>query len=315
MVDWVVGCSMIMVGVGLVQFFFGYDIARNIRIPGLQYNAQISDIQVRSIFNRPRGTALHPIEYGVVQRPSSRSPTGGRAGSGRSERSSQSALCSSARWCRSAGLRSSASPSLESCCSSARPGSNASILVAATVGGIVVAGTLVNGLVGTIRSLFTGTEHDPSVQARLDRFPAVVELVAEYPWLGRGFGTYTPEDYFLLDNEIQKTAIESGLIGVAALVLFIVFVATVAWRARGTDESNRLLGTALAASILGIFISTYTFDAFFYKILMGLVYLCIGLVGAFWRLSTVDRVGSGLPKWSSGTRTLAHSAGRPAVTA
>ena len=178
-----------------------------------------------------------------------------------------------------------------------------------------MAGTLVNGLVGTIRSLFTGAEHDPSVQARLDRFPAVVELVAEYPWLGRGFGTYTPEDYFLLDNEIQKTAIESGLIGVAALVLFIVFVATVAWRTRGTDESNRLLGTALAASILGIFISTYTFDAFFYKILMGLVYLCIGLVGAFWRLSTVDRVGSGVPTWSSGTRPVAQTARGPAVTA
>jgi O-antigen ligase len=314
-VNLVIGCSMVMVGVGLVQFFFGYDLARSVRIPGLQYNAQIAEIQTRSIFNRPRGTSLHPIEYGVVA----------------------AALLPLAYW-RASALRTKrallpvaalflgamVSISRSAVLSFAVVGvvllvgttwKQRFVLVASTVAGVVVAGTLVNGLVGTIKSLFTGAEHDPSVQARLERFPDVVKLVSEYPWLGRGFGTYTPEDYFLLDNEIQKTAIESGLIGVAALVLFIVFVCTVAWRARGTDELSRLFGIALAASILGIFISTYTFDAFYYKILMGVVYLCIGLVGAFWRLTAADRVQNALPDWSTETRTLAPSAGQPAITA
>ena len=154
---------------------------------------------------------------------------------------------------------------------------------------VVVVGTLVDGLVGTLRSLFTTAESDPSVQARIDRIPRVFELIAEYPWLGRGFGTYTPEDYFLLDNEIQKTAIESGLIGVAVLIIFIGFVSTMAWRTRVGEERTVLPGTALAATILGLFVSSYTFDAFFYRILTGVLFLCIGLTGAMYRITAAER--------------------------
>src|SRR5690606_31285301 len=113
------------------------------------------------------------------------------------------------------------------------------------------------------------------------------------------FGTYTPEDYFLLDNEIQKTTIESGLVGVAILILFIGFVVTIAWRLRGRDDLGRLRGVAPIATILAIFISTYTFDAFFYKILMGLLYLSIGLVGAMWRLTADERNAADLAGSSS----------------
>ena len=97
-VDWLIGCAMVMVTVGLIQFFFGYDLARNIRIPGLQYNAQIAEINMRSDFNRPRATAGHPIEFGVVSAAVLRSLTGGRAGGAPSERSSRSQRCSSPRW-------------------------------------------------------------------------------------------------------------------------------------------------------------------------------------------------------------------------
>lgn len=313
-VDWIVLCSMLMVTVGLMQFFTGYDLARHIRIPGLQFNAQIAEINSRSIFNRPRGTALHPIEYGVVC----------------------AALLPLAYW-RASRLRTKmayvpvAALFLAAMVSLSRSavlsfavlgivlmlgGSWRQRLafVAATIGGVVAAGVLVNGLVGTIFSLFTGTESDPSLQARLDRFPAVVELVSEHPWLGRGFGTYTPIDYFLLDNEIQKTAIESGLVGVAVLVIFIFFVVTISWRTRGHDDLSRLRGSALAATILGIFISTYTFDAFFYKILMGTLYMCIGLVGAIWRLTRAERNQAATTFTTDATRALAAPGPQPLAT-
>ena len=125
-----------------------------------------------------------------------------------------SCRCSSGPWCRSAGLQSSASQSSESCCSSARPGNNASSswhlrsLASwwqepwSTVSS--ERSRVCSPVLSTIRACRPGWNGSPTCQTRL-----------EYPWLGRGFGTYTPEDYFLLDNEIQKTAIKSGLIGVA----------------------------------------------------------------------------------------------------
>ena len=89
---------------------------------------------------------------------------------------------------------------------------------------VVAAGSAVPGLVGTLRSLFQQAENDPSVQARLDRTPEVLRLIAEYPWFGRGFGTFTPEEYLLLDNEIQKMAIEIGFVGVAMFIGFIMTI-------------------------------------------------------------------------------------------
>jgi O-antigen ligase len=314
-VDWLIGCAMVMVTVGLIQFFFGYDLARNIRIPGLEYNAQIAEINMRSDFNRPRATAGHPIEFGVVS--AALLPLAyWRA----SCRHSKRALIPIAALFLAAMVSLSRSAVLSFAILGIVMLVGVSwrqrvVMVAATIGGIVVAGTLVSGLVGTIRSLFTGVEHDPSVQARLARWPAVVELVSEHPWLGLGFGTYSPEDYFLLDNEIWQTTIENGLIGLAALVLFIVLVTTVAWRTRGKDELSRLLGTALAATILGIFISTYTFDSFHFKILMGTLYLSIGLVGAIWRITAADRTGTSDPQLATREVEPIASRPRPTVTA
>ena len=56
-------------------------------------------------------------------------------------------------------------------------------------------------------------------------------------------------------------------------------------------------GTALAATILGLFISSYTFDAFFYRILTGVLYLSIGLVGAMYRITAPERAAAEATKW------------------
>ena len=93
---------------------------------------------------------------------------------------------------------------------------------------VAACGVVVNGLIGTLTGMFSQASEDPSVQARLARFPRVLALVAENPLWGRGFGTYNIDEYFLLDNEIQKTVIETGFIGLTLLVVFIFFVVGVA---------------------------------------------------------------------------------------
>ncbi len=126
----------------------------------------------------------------------------------------------------------------------------------------------------------------PASRRVSDRTPEVLRLMSEHLWFGRGFGTFTPSEYLLLDNEIQKMAIEIGLVGVA---VFVVFIVTVVWTA-GVTEPGRVgtptegLPVTLTASILGIAVSFYTFDAFFYHILTGVLYTSIGLVGALWNV-------------------------------
>ena len=156
---------------------------------------------------------------------------------------------------------------------------------------MLTAGVLVNGLVGTLRSLFTSADTDPSVQARLDRTPRVLALIAEHPYFGRGLGTFSIEHDFLLDNEIQKTAIESGLVGAAILIGLVIVVAVIGIRLRADDDLDRLTSRVLVTTIIGLFISSYTFDSFHYRILTGILFLFIGLIGALHRI-TGDEQGN-----------------------
>ena len=92
---------------------------------------------------------------------------------------------------------------------------------------LVACWVAIPGLVGTLRSLFQNADNDPSVQARLDRTPEVLRLITEHLWFGRGFETSSHlRSIPRLDNEIQKMAIETGLIGVA---VFVAFIVTVVW--------------------------------------------------------------------------------------
>ncbi len=306
-------CAMFMVLMGTVQFFFTYDPTTLIRIPGLIMDSS-AQIGQRSNFNRPFGTTLHPIEYGVVA----------------------AALVPLAYWMARVERRRRAYfvavalgfAAMSSLSRSAVLAIAVAVIVllfgvswrqrAAIMGAGVVfimfVGVTVKGLIGTLRNLFTTADNDSSVQARVDRIPKVLNLISQHPWLGRGFGTYNLDDYFLLDNQLQMSAIETGLIGVAVLVLFIGFISLMSWRTRVGGERGTLPGTALAATILGLFISSYTFDAFFYRILTGVLYLSIGLVGAMYRITAPERTPPGSRGSTSRcSRSVASSSRRRSV--
>ncbi len=271
--------------IGLLQFFFGLDLTTVLRPPGLVVNNAASGVSTRSIFNRPSGTALHAIEFGVVA--SALVPVAWwRAKHGhRWHRLVLGCLALSAMI----SISRSAVLALGIGVAVLLLGSNwrdRFTLVGAGLAFVGAAGVLIPGLVGTLRSLFTNSDVDPSVQARISRTPAVLRLIEEHKWFGRGFGTYTPEEYFLLDNEIQKMAIETGVVGVAifaGLILCVVWTAMITVR-RSANTGADGLALALLASALAIVISFYTFDAYFYRILMGVLFVNFGLISALWRL-------------------------------
>lgn len=284
-----------MATVGVVQFFTGFDPARYLRVPGLTANYQSVGVGGRSVFNRPFGTALHPIEFGVVC--ASVLPLGFHAvmyapNPVRRRRAgialalvtlgipisiSRSAILSLAvgivamvgvwGWRR-----------------------RANVAVGGLVATVLVWGAI-PGLLGTIRGLFVGLDTDPSITARTDRVPRIIELFSQRPLLGRGLGTYSVDDYFLVDNEWYVSAIELGAIGVTVLALFILITALAARRAGRLvgDARGRHLGYAIAASILALFASIGTFDAFFYRIFSGMLFL---LIGAAWALLRISRTRS-----------------------
>ncbi len=50
------------------------------------------------------------------------------------------------------------------------------------------------------------------------------------------------------------------------------------------------LGYAIAAGILGLTVSLFTFDALFYSVFRSTLFLLLGMAGALWRLTRGDEV-------------------------
>lgn len=278
---------------GILQWMTGRLL--QFTVPGLVVNHDPVGVGARSIFNRPRGTALHPIEFSVVLAALFPLALHFALESGGTRKDRR-------RLGIGAGIIALGVP-----ISISRSGivvlAVAMVVMmaswhwrrrinAAIVGSIAIPllWLTVPGLVGTLRGLFRGAEYDPSIQARIERVPRVMELIREYPWFGRGVGTYSHNDYFLIDNEVYVSTIELGLVGICItfglLLLAIVAARTTRHHPGSTRETNHL-ATALIAGVAGIAVSLATFDAFHYRILTGILFLYIGAIGAIWRFTRV----------------------------
>lgn len=288
----VVGAAAMSV-VGMLQFFFGLDIARFVSIPGLTPRSDLAFIQERSIFRRVAGTAGHPIEFGVTLAlilPLAVhfvvSPNGNR------RRRDVVAL----------GLIAAAIPMSLSRSATLGAIVAGAVLFAGWTGAqrrkaliiapafAIVMRLLVPGLLGTIKSLFLNLGNDPSIQGRTDDYAYVEQFFAKSPIVGRGWGTFVPEQYTTLDNQYLGQAVETGVLGVAALLsLFIVGVTCARGvRLRANDEGTRHLGQALAASVAVAMVTFITFDGLGFPMVTLTTFLLLGVTGALWRLSVTE---------------------------
>lgn len=291
----VVAAGSVMAAIGIIQFTTGWDPVPLIRVPGLRYDPRFLNIPTRSLFNRPYGTSLHPIEYGVVS--AAILPVAIHFG-----------LYGSTRRSRSWAWLSTVLFALAVPMSLSRAGIVAMFIamvflasgwtwiqrltfIAYGAAFTVLMSVTIPGLLGTLRGLFTNADTDPSIISRRERVSQVLDLISERPWLGRGHGTYSPEDYFLLDNQYYQTAIEGGVVGVVVVILTLfvggICIARGA-RLRARTEASHHLGQALAAPIAGFAVATYTFDAFFYPAFTGTLFLLIGAAAALWRIEEAD---------------------------
>ncbi len=281
---------------GMVQFFTNFDIAAYVKIPGLVANAGLAD-EIRTGFRRISVTASHPIEYGVflamvwpiaihfaLRAITPKARRWWWAGVG------IISLALAMSLSRSAVLGVFAAAIVIAIPWSWRRRINTLAIVLVFLGAMRL---MVPGLVGTLRNLFTHVTADPSYQARQVRLPIAFQFIHARPFLGRGYGTLLPDQKYHLvpmDNQLIKTAIETGLVGLAALLaLFVVgFLTARGARRRAVDSTTRDLAQTLAASILAGSLSFYTFDALFYPMVTGMIALLLGVIGALWRLVRQD---------------------------
>lgn len=287
----VVWCASAFALMGIVQWMVGLSPESYVQVPGLTLQAVDINVQ-RSLFTRVQSTALHPIEFGVVLAASL--PLAlhyalmGRA-DGRP--------LTRWRWVPVVLVLTAIPLSV----------SRASVL-GVVVGGLtawvawswrvrfnaIVAGILMGvamraafpGVLGTLLSSFLWAGEDPSIEGRTNDYPRAMAYILERPWLGRGLGTFTPEQYFFLDNEYLNLLLTAGLVGAATLVAFFL-VAMGLGRGvyhHAASPVSRSLGQALTACTAVTAVTWFTYDGFAFRLNAGLAFVLVGATAALWRL-------------------------------
>jgi O-antigen ligase len=283
--------------VAALQFRLNLDVTPYLReLPGFSANtaeAGYAAIGSRGALNRVTGTAIDPIELGVVA--GMLLPLAVYLAMHDVERSK------GRRWfpviCIAVAIAASVSRSAILAAGIALgvliislPPARRLRALAAVLLGVACVFMTAHGLMGTLKSFFLAGTSDPSVAHRVNNYPMVEQLVRAAPWFGQGGGTYIAQNQlFILDNQYLTTAIELGLAGMAALFFFLLWPAFAALAARGrtADPGLRDLCAALAGSALAATVCSATFDSLSFPMFVNVQALVLGLIGAAWLL--VDR--------------------------
>jgi O-antigen ligase len=290
----IVGGAAFMAVVGVFQFYGIIDLAELIRLPGLVVHTSTADfIQARSGFNRVAGLATHPIEFGVML--SMCLPlslhlalhTKGPARQGMWLMFGLIAFGIPLSISRSAVLATGVGMMVYLLTVRLSVFRWLLPLAAVGVGAVAAAAP---GLIGSIISLFTGADNDPSIQHRTDSYDLVLSFWKQYPVFGIGPGTYLPQYYRVLDNQYLYDVVTVGTVGVLVTVALFATGYSLARRARwaSSNPASRSLAQALAASIAAAAVAAFTFDAFGFKVMFTLAHLLVGCAAALWRIRARD---------------------------
>lgn len=141
------------------------------------------------------------------------------------------------------------------------------------------------GTLGTLKSSFFG--ETLSNQGRTEDYGPAFDEFARVPVFGRGLGTRittgTPGDINadILDNQWLGSLLETGLVGVVALVWFLgLFVRRLASAARSDTSTDGWLLLALSSSVAAYAVGMFFFDSFSFIQVTLLLFFLLGLGSA-----------------------------------
>jgi O-antigen ligase len=277
--------------IAMIQFFTGIEVTRYLALPGLVEKGSAVLFE-REGFFRPAGTATHPIELGVVLAAVLPLALHGaiycRVPEHRKRRWLMVALIAGAlpmSVSRSAilGLFVVMIVLLPTW----RPEWRLRAILIFGAASIAMR-LVIPGLIGTVLNLVSVIGSDENSTTRTGDYDAVVQAVTQRPLFGQGFATYLPNIYRVIDNQYLMSALETGLVGVFALIVFLLSGWVLARRARraAADEETRHLAQCFAASMAVAIFGFGTFDAFSFPMITNVMFLILGCCGALWRLQT-----------------------------
>ena len=120
-----------------------------------------------------------------------------------------------------------------------------------------------------------------SSRDRLSDYEAIGPEVLNHPALGRGWQTYDPERYRVLDNEYLSILIGNGWLGVAAFALLLLAALAVCARAiRSGDPQRAPPALAAAGAVAMVTVASATFDTIAFAVVPYTFCLFLGLAAA-----------------------------------
>jgi O-antigen ligase len=280
----------LLASLGILQFVTKRAFTNYIQIPGLATNNTLVSVVGRGGLTRPAGTALHPIEFGAVL--TMTLPIALHFAMHDRTRNVFR------RWFPVAviavavpiSISRSAIVSTVVVLAVLLPSWSRSARRLAYVSLIGLLGLLfvtVPGLLGTLAGLFTGISGDSSAQSRTDSYALAAAFISRRPVFGRGFLTFLPS-YRILDNQYLGLAIETGIVGVAALLILFICGIGVGRAIRRRDNctaATSSLANSLAASVASAAASFALFDAFSFPMAATLIFFMLGCLAALDRLT------------------------------
>lgn len=278
---------------GLIQFVTKRQWIDLIQIPGLSFNFDLETVS-RSGFDRPAGTATHPIEFGVIIAMclpiAIHDAMHGREG--------RSVL---RRWWPVAALAMACPVSISRTTImclvlslpvvvAAWPRHRRRVMYLVTLGVLVVFYELVPGMLGTLAGMFTGISTDGSAKSRTDSYAYAFEFIGRWPIFGRGYGTFLPQ-YRILDNMALGVLIGGGVVGLLLTIWFAraaIVTAVRIMRSSTRGMWSDSLSRSLAAAVISAFASFGTFDTMGFPMVPCLLFLVVGMIGALARIHAAD---------------------------
>lgn len=289
LVRFVVAAAAAVSALSILQVATGRLWVDRIAVPGLVHTA-VMDLGDRAGLIRPSGTASHPLEFASVLAMTFPLAIMYVKGKGRL-RPLYAVLLS----CLFLGVLLSLSRTAILCLAIGLvfilPTLPRSWRIAGGIGAVALTGVLyvtVPGIVGTLRGMFLGISGDPSVQSRTDSYALVAEFIGRSPIVGRGLGTFLPK-YWILDNMYLQILIELGMVGLLALLAVFVSAIVCALSARRSTwaSADKDLATGVAAGVSAGAVSLAFFDTFAFPQSAFVLFLLVGMAGAYRRLATV----------------------------
>jgi O-antigen ligase len=279
-----------MAVLGVAEFATGTDLTNYVTVPGLTVHQQLTDLMVRDGLVRVNSTAAQPLEFSAVltmSLPLAIHQARHALRRRRLRRWLQVAIIAGTipmAVSRSAMLALAIIAVILIPTWPASQRRRAYLVLTASAAGLWM---IVPGVLRNFATIFGQLGSDTSTTSRADALAMAMPLIAAHPWFGLGFATFSPQTYLFVDDQFLTSLIETGVVGLLALLAVFAAGWHVTRRLRRTaiDRPTRDLAWCLTASLAVALISFGSFDVLSFSIAAGLFFLIAGCAGAAWRLA------------------------------